>query len=189
MDRRRRTGYVSDASGHSGGQGSLPRRSGEANPVGPFGEGGRWRRKKRVLTDPHVTCGEKHGHHGRCTQGGRAARMADRAIGIHAPQGLCAVIVFDVVFSVMLMVMVPDVLGRCARLVLAIHAHRRPTELQREKRQQKYGEPAAHARHSSGKGDGPTQPPGIQGAAWVSQRDGLHGRERRFGSSDAVRPC
>lgn len=44
----------------------------------------------------------------------------------------------------MLMVMMTKVFGLAARLVLAIDRHRRPTQLERQKDQQKNGEQATH---------------------------------------------
>ena len=48
------------------------------------------------------------------------------------------------VARLMLMVMMTEVLGLDARLVLAIDRHRRPTQLERQKNQQKNGEQATH---------------------------------------------
>lgn len=44
----------------------------------------------------------------------------------------------------MLMVMMAKVFGLAIRLVLAIDRHRRPTQLERQKNQQKNGEQATH---------------------------------------------
>mgnify|MGYP006331166529 CR=1 FL=1 len=50
----------------------------------------------------------------------------------------------------MLMVMMAKVFGLAIRLVLAIDRHRRPTQLERQKDQQKNGEQATHGMNCSG---------------------------------------
>ena len=53
----------------------------------------------------------------------------------------------------MAMVMMTQVVRRRPRLVLAIGAHRGPTQLERQKYHEEDREPAAHAAHYSGKRD------------------------------------
>jgi hypothetical protein len=74
---------------------------------------------------------------------GYAIRVANTSFGWI---GCC----FFSISSLVLMVMMAEVPGRCASFMLAIHAHCRPTELQWEQCQQKDDGPATHAGYSSG---------------------------------------
>lgn len=67
--------------------------------------------------------------------------MAGAAIIVDSPGKLGVRIT---VTRLMLMVMMTKVFGLAARLVLAIDRHRRPTQLERQKNQQKNGEQATH---------------------------------------------
>jgi len=96
-------------------------------------------------------------------QGSGTACVAGRAIGINRTQGLGGVVVLGFFIGMVLMLVMAEMLGRRAGFMLAIHAHCRPAELQREQSQQKNREPAAHGRHSSGTGPGPVQTLADQG--------------------------
>ena len=58
--------------------------------------------------------------------------MADRAIDVKYARGLTAVVALDLCVRLVLMVVMTEMLSCGAGFVLAIAAHRCPTELQRE---------------------------------------------------------
>jgi hypothetical protein len=75
--------------------------------------------------------------------GGGTSGMAGAAIIVDTT-GKLGVRIALILAHLMLMVMMAKVFGLAARLVLAIDRHRRPTQLERQKNQQKNGEKATH---------------------------------------------
>jgi hypothetical protein len=75
--------------------------------------------------------------------GGGTSGMTGTAIIVDTT-GKLGVRIALIFVRLMLMVMMAKVFGLAIRLVLAIDRHRRPTQLERQKNQQKNGEQATH---------------------------------------------